>query len=233
MSISARHAARLIVATPLVASLALLAGPARPEPARAALITVPVPDVLTMRHDRTAVVPAPGVLGNDIGLLGGTTAILTSPPTHGSVTLQSNGGYTYVPNASYVGTDVFHYRPSGLLTPSTTVTITITNAAPVSLPDSYQATAGVALHVAAPGVMSNDSDADGDGLTASLVTSASHGSLSLSTNGAFTYTANGGYSGADAFTYRAGDGLSWSAVATVALQVSQPAPSPSPSPTPT
>jgi len=227
-----RRTARLIVLAMTVALLSVLFGSPRPQAARAALAVVAVPDVLAMKHDRTAVVPAPGVLANDLNLLGSSTASLVSLPSHGLVNLQPDGGYTYAPAAGYVGTDVFRYRPSGLLSNTTTVTITITNSPPVSAPDSYAATAGVPLHVSAPGPLSNDVDAEGDALTASLLAAASHGSMSLAANGDFTYTASSSYSGIDTFTYRAGDGISWSLATTVSLIIRTPTPSPTPTPKP-
>ena len=232
MSSMAWRSVRLVLASVTMISFAAFVGAPRPQVARGALAVVAVPDVLSMKHDRTAVVPAPGVLGNDLNVLGGTTAILVSAPTHGSVNLRPDGGYTYAPNAGYAGTDVYRYKPSGLLSNSTTVTITITNAIPVGVADSYAATAGVPLQVASAGVLSNDVDADGDALTATLVTGATHGSLNLSLNGGFTYTANASYSGVDTFRYRAGDGISSSATTAVSLVVSAPTPSPSPTPTP-
>jgi len=57
-----------------------------------ALGLLPLPDTLTMVHDRVAVVPAPGVLGNDLNLLGNSTAVLVSGPSHGVLILNSNGG---------------------------------------------------------------------------------------------------------------------------------------------
>jgi len=97
-------AASLVLATSVMSGVVI--GPT-PEPARAALIGVANPDTLTMKHDRTAVVPAPGVLGNDLNLLGGATAILVSGVTHGTLSLRSDGGYTYSPAAGYVGSDLF------------------------------------------------------------------------------------------------------------------------------
>jgi hypothetical protein len=102
-----------------------------------------------------------------------------------------------------------------------TVTVTEVNVAPVAVNDSYSVTNST-LTVAAPGVLANDTDADlpANTLRALLVGNPAHGSVTLSTNGGFTYTPSVGYSGSDAFTYRTTDGVSTSAVATVTLTVS-------------
>ncbi len=197
---------------------------------------VGVADTLTMVHDRVAVVPPPGVLGNDLDLDGGATAVLDSPPTHGTVNLRSDGGYTYTPHAGYVGTDLFRYHATSLLlnSLSTPVTITVTNGVPVAVADAYSATGGVPLVVPAPGVLKNDVDADGDALTAQVVTGVAQGTLILSANGAFTYTAAAGFAGADSFTYRVSDGVAWSLPAAVVLTVSlPPLPTRPPTPVPT
>ena len=56
------------------------------------------------------------------------------------------------------------------------------------------------------GVLANDSDIDGNPLTAVLVAGATNGTLTLNANGSFTYTANGDFGGADSFTYQLLDG---------------------------
>ena len=73
--------------------------------------------------------------------------------------------------------------------------------------------------VADPGVLDNDSDAEGDGLSAMLVTGPAHGTLTLNADGSFIYTPDANYHGADSFTYIANDGLADSTVATVVLTV--------------
>lgn len=93
-------------------------------------------------------------------------------------------------------------------------------AAPVALPDTYQADEGMPLSVASPGVLTNDSDANNDSLTAVLVSGPAHGTLVLNADGSFVYTAETGFFGEDGFTYRAFDGQEESATATVALGVS-------------
>ena len=72
---------------------------------------------------------------------------------------------------------------------------------------------------AAPGVLANDTDANGDPLTAVLNTNVTHGSLALNANGGFTYTPTAGYSGPDSFTYHANDGTANSNIVTVSLTV--------------
>src|SRR4029079_16216081 len=88
-------------------------GLAAPAPA-IALAIIANPDTLSAVHDRVTTVPAPGVLGNDVTLLG-ASAVLDTAPSHGSVTLRANGGYTYTPNASSVGADAFWYHATGVL----------------------------------------------------------------------------------------------------------------------
>jgi hypothetical protein len=233
MNVGRRRVPRL-VATVSVLVLGLMFGPSPlVAPAAAGLVAIAHPDTLTMRHDRLATVAAPGVLANDANLLGSTTAVLVSGTTHGTVTLAGNGGYTYAPVARYTGTDVFKYHDSGLLTNTTTVTITVTNATPVAKNDTYAATTGVQLTVPAPGVLSNDSDADGDALTAIKVTDSGSGSVNLASNGSFTFTSGGSFTGARTFTYRASDGIATSNLATVTINVTAPAPTPTPTPAPT
>jgi len=101
------------------------------------------------------------------------------------------------------------------------------NALPVANPESYQTPADTILTVAAPsGVLANDSDADGDTLTAVLVTPPNLGSLALNPNGSFTYTPNAGVNGVDSFQYRVNDGTANSRdVVTTSISISNP-PSP-------
>ena len=85
--------------------------------------------------------------------------------------------------------------------------------------------------VGAPGVLANDTDADGDALTAVLVSNAAHGTVTLHSDGSFHY-AGTAYIGSDSFTYKANDGQADSNVATVSLNVEPCCPTPEP-PTPT
>ncbi|HSC13928.1 MAG TPA: cadherin-like domain-containing protein, partial [Gammaproteobacteria bacterium] len=95
------------------------------------------------------------------------------------------------------------------------------NVAPVAANDDYSVAQDNVLSIAAPGVLGNDVDADGDALTARLVSDVSRGSLSLGPGGSFSYSPDVGFAGTDAFTYVASDGTRESAVATVSIEVGQ------------
>ena len=94
---------------------------------------------------------------------------------------------------------------------NTTVT-TVPNRAPTAAGDTYSTAEDTTLTVAAPGVLGNDSDPDGDPLSAVLVSEPSHGTLTLNANGSFTYTPAANHNGTDAFTYRASDGTATSSL---------------------
>jgi S-formylglutathione hydrolase FrmB len=68
-------------------------------------------------------------------------------------------------------------------------------------------------------VVGNDSDLDLDTLTYSILLTPTRGTLSLASNGSFTYTPESSFSGNDLFTYRASDGQGGTATATVSLTI--------------
>ena len=68
-------------------------------------------------------------------------------------------------------------------------------------------------------MLGNDTDADGDTLTALLAGGPANGSLTLNSDGGFTYTPNAGFNGADGFTYRANDGTVDGNIAAVSIEV--------------
>ncbi|MDI6712522.1 MAG: cell wall-binding repeat-containing protein [Anaerosomatales bacterium] len=94
------------------------------------------------------------------------------------------------------------------------------NRSPAAVPDaftvSYDATVGIG---AASGVLANDSDPDGDTLSATLVSGPSHGTLKLASDGGFVYVPEPGWSGTDCFVYRASDGEAFSEPATATIDV--------------
>ena len=90
---------------------------------------------------------------------------------------------------------------------------------PVAVADAYSVIGGATLSVPAPGVLGNDTDADGDPLTARLVSTTTEGTLSLNPDGSFTYVAPDGAAGTDSFTYVANDGTADSNTVTVTITI--------------
>ncbi|MCB8942744.1 MAG: choice-of-anchor B family protein [Ardenticatenaceae bacterium] len=179
-------------------------------------------DAYTTTQDVALTVSAPGVLANDTDGDGDSlTAVLNTDVTSGTLALHADGSFTYTPTAGFEGTATFTYQANDGIDSSNvaTVTITVVNTAPVAVADSYTTTEGITLTVSAPGVLDNDSDADGDGLTADLNTTTANGTLTLNTDGSFTYVPDAGFAGTDSFTYHANDGTDDSDTVTVTITV--------------
>ena len=90
---------------------------------------------------------------------------------------------------------------------------------PVANGDSYTTDEDIALSIAAPGVLADDTDAENSSLTAVLVSTTTHGALTLNANGSFTYAPAANYNGSDSFTYKANDGTGDSSQTTVTIAV--------------
>jgi VCBS repeat-containing protein len=99
------------------------------------------------------------------------------------------------------------------------VTVTAPNESPQALGDSYTVTEDTPLTVGAPGVLSNDSDPNGDGLTAVNASDPAKGTVTLGSDGSFLYTPDPNFNGSDSFTYQASDGSLQSGQATVTISV--------------
>jgi serine protease AprX len=154
---------------------------------------------------------------------GGSLAFaLDTAPTGMSIG-GSTGLIAWTPTVAQVGANAVKVRvtdPTGLSGFQTyAVTVLASNRPPVSGNDSYSVAQGATLNSAAPGVLANDSDPDGNAITAVLKSAPAHGSLTLNANGAFVYTPTAGYAGADSFTYAATDGTLTGNTASVALTV--------------
>ncbi|MES2660549.1 MAG: Ig-like domain-containing protein [Verrucomicrobiota bacterium] len=194
-------------------------------------VAVAVADSYSTNENTALVVPPAGVLANDTEPDSRPlTAALNAAPSHGTVNLAANGGFTYQPAAGYFGTDSFTYHADNGLADSNiqTVTITINEVipAPVATADSYQVNEDTALVVPAAGVLANDSDPRSRTLTAVLDDGPDHGVLALNPNGGFTYTPVTAYLGPDSFTYHARNGFLNSDIVTVNLTVNEVIPVP-------
>ncbi len=116
-------------------------------------------------------------------------------------------------------TQVWSASPALLSGWSDTATVAGVNTPPVAVADAYSTPQDTPLVVIAPGLLANDTDADGDPLTAAVDTNPAHGTVVVEVNGGFTYTPDTGYSGPDSFTYTAHDPWLASAPAVVSITV--------------
>src|SRR5207244_6335656 len=91
------------------------------------------------------------------------STVLVSGPTHGSLTLNASGSFTYTPAANYNGSDSFTYKANDGTTDSNVATVTLTinpvNDAPVANAGPDQ-TANEGASVAFDGSGSRDVDGD-------------------------------------------------------------------------
>jgi hypothetical protein len=68
-------------------------------------------DAYTMNQNSVLNVSAPGVLANDTGVYGSAlSAVAVANPSHGALTLNANGSFTYTPALGFFGTDSFIYQ---------------------------------------------------------------------------------------------------------------------------
>lgn len=134
------------------------------------------------------------------------TAALASATSHGSLSFQSDGTFTYTPDAGSVGTDSFFYTLSnGSDTANATTYIDVYNSPPSAADDEYGVLHDMVLYGAS--VLTNDYDPDNDAVTAVLVSGPSSGALTFQSDGMFTYTPAALFVGTVSFVYEVTDGL--------------------------
>ena len=167
------------------------------------------------------------MLGNDTDADGDPlTATLVDDATHGELTLNADGSFSYTPETGFTGSDTFTYMANDGTADGNVVTVTLTvtpegTGTPIeAADDSYSVDAETTLTIdVAGGVLANDVDAEGDPLTAAVVTGPANGTVTLAADGSFVYTPNAGFTGSDTFTYEATDGTNVSNEATVTIEV--------------
>ena len=192
----------------------------RASTTRRSLKTTPTP-----RAEDTALTIDPaGVLANDTDADGDTlTASPSSDPAHGTLTEQSDGTWLYTPDADYIGTDSFDYTVTdgngGVGTATVTIEVTSVNDAPVAQDDTYTTAEDTALTIDPAGVLSNDTDADGDTLSASPSSDPAHGTLTEQSDGTWPTRPTPTTIGTDTFDYTVSDGNGGVGTGTVTIEV--------------
>ena len=83
------------------------------------------------------------------------------------------------------------------------MTVTTTNTAPTAVDDSATTSAATAVTI---DVLANDTDAGGDTLSVTSVTTPGNGTVTLGSDGTVTYTPDANFSRSDSFDYTVSDG---------------------------
>ena len=188
-------------------------------------------DSFAVQEDGTLNVPKPGVLANDTDPDGDPLeAVEPSDPANGTVSLEPDGSFLYIPDADFNGSDSFTYRvedPFGARSAPAEVTISVI---PVNDdPDAVDDSVGVSEDAAPVNVdvLANDSDDDaGDALTVAAVDTTGTSGLVTNNGTDVTYDPNGqfdaledGETDTDTFAYTVSDGHGGTDTATVTVTV--------------
>ncbi len=186
---------------------------------------VAIDDAPTLAEDQVGGLTF-GVLGNDTDIDGDTltyNSADTSTVVEGTITDHLDGTFTYVPHEHFNGTETFTYVVAdgngGTDTGLVTVTVTPVADDPVAVDDSRITPVDTPLVVAAPGLLTNDFELDGETITVTGATTPSNGAVSTNPDGSFTYTPGSGFVGTDTFVYTVQDASGATDTATVTVTV--------------
>ena len=187
---------------------------------------VALADSYQVDEDQTlTVIAADGVLTNDSDVNGGSiTAVLNVGPSHAlSFGLQSDGSFSYAPNANFNGSDSFSYRATDGTIPGNLVTVSLNvtgvNDAPVA---QNGVASGNEDTLITGAVVATDVDNTAAQLSYSLVGTnggATHGTVALNAIGTFTYTPTASFNGTDSLQFKANDGALDSDNGTISLTI--------------
>ncbi len=149
--------------------------------------------------------PSKGVIANDVNIYG---VAVTAPPTKGTLTLNANGTFSYVPASGWSG-DSFTYCGNGAMSGNACTTVTL-SAAPIEKAagiavgdDAYTSHLAAHLSINAPGVLSNDSDSAGYPLKVVTTAIAAEAGLSVVVNETGGFSAMVSAPGTYHFSYKA------------------------------
>ncbi len=134
------------------------------------------------------------------------TYALNTGAANGTVTVNGNGSFIYVPNANFNGTDAFTYTVSDGNGGSSTYTVTVNVANVNDVPVGANGAATTAEDVVLNGNLPAATDLDGDTLTYALATGPANGTVVVNANGSYTYTPAANFNGNDSFTFTVSDG---------------------------
>ena len=177
-------------------------------------------DTYSTNEDTQLDVLLPGILGNDLDVENDALTItLIADVTNGTLTLNQDGSFTYIPVLNFNGTDTFTYLINDGEFDSNVATVTLNvvavNDGPIANPLAFTvANAGTNTG----NLTATDIDVPADTLTFSLITAPVNGTVIILPNGEYSYTHNGSATLSDSFEFSVTDG-DLSSTATVTITV--------------
>lgn len=184
---------------------------------------VAVDDARTTDED-VDLVAAASVLNNDSPNTGEDAVLIGNvAAAAGLVTLNADGSFNYAAAPDFNGAATFTYRTTDGVQFSNLASVTITvipaNDAPIAVADSDTTPYETAVVV---NVLGNDTDIDGDTLSAAVSVAPINGSTVVNPDNTITYTPNAAFSGIDSFEYTASDPGLLTSSAMVSITVGAP-----------
>ncbi|MGI9550911.1 MAG: Ig-like domain-containing protein, partial [Aurantibacter sp.] len=174
-------------------------------------------DVYSTNKNTVLVIEAPGVLANDTDPNGDPLAVVDFDQMGtlgGSVQMNPDGSFTFTPATDSIDTDTFSYVVSdgngntdtAIVSIQIILVVGMENNPPIAENDTLMIDQDLTLEITDPaeGVLANDSDPDGDNITAQVVTNAitdQGGSISINEDGTISYTPATGFVGEDTYEY--------------------------------
>ncbi len=142
-----------------------------------------------------------------------------SDPAHGTVTIGTDGSYTYTPATDYNGPDSFTYTISDGHGGKNTYTVDVTVGAVNDAPTAADAAITTLEDTTKTGMLPQAHDVDGDTVTYAKAGDPAHGTVSIEADGSYTYKPAADYNGKDSFSYTVSDGHGGSNTYTVEVTV--------------
>ena len=175
-------------------------------------------DVYSTSKNTELTIDAPGVLENDTDPNGDPLTVVSydASSTEGTVVVNPDGSFTFIPAIDSLNTDTFTYIVSDGNGNTDTAMVSINirdprvgsdgNSPPIAEDDSVMTDLDLEIVVLDPaeGILVNDSDPDGDNIAALEVTDVitdQGGRISIKSDGTFSYTPNLGFVGVDTYEY--------------------------------
>ncbi|HIF9149130.1 TPA: retention module-containing protein, partial [Photobacterium damselae] len=172
-------------------------------------------NVTTETQEETAVtgqLTATDVDGDNLTFKPGTN------PENGSITINADGSWEYVPNPDFNGEDSFTVVVDDGNGGSDTITVTV-NVTPVNdAPVGDDVSAETQEETAVTGQLTA-TDADGDNLTFKPGTNPENGQVTVNADGSWEYVPNPDFNGEDSFTVVVDDGNGGTDTITVTVNV--------------